>query len=60
MTVDDIGRDDVSCIRIRIAEEVGEAHSGKGIFITERTFIELDHDQNDDSMMGPWVVADDR
>lgn len=48
MTVDDIGGKYVSCVRIGVAEEVGEAHGGEWVIITEGVFVELDHDIDDD------------
>ncbi len=43
MPVDDIGGEDVGCVGIRVAEEVGECHGGEGVVVAERAFIEFHH-----------------
>lgn len=59
MTVDDIGGEDMSCIRIGIAKEVGKTHGWERVVIVERAFVELDHDLNDDLMIGRFFMAND-
>ena len=51
MTVDDIGREHVSCVRVRIAKEVGKAHGWEWVIIIEGAFEEFDHDLDDDLMI---------
>lgn len=55
MTVDDIGRQHVSCVRIGVSEEVGEADGGEGVVIIEGAFIKLYHDLNEDLLTSPWM-----
>ena len=45
ITVDDIGGEYVSGIRVRISEEIGKTDGWKRVFIIEGAFVELDHDQ---------------
>lgn len=59
MTVDDIGGEHVSCVRVRVAKKVGKAHGWKGVIIVERAFVELDHDLDDYLMMGGFFMAND-
>ena len=43
VTIDHIGGEHVSGVRIRVAEEVGETDGWKWIFILEGVLIELHH-----------------
>ncbi len=56
MTVDDISGEYVGCVRVRVAEKVGEAHGREGVIIVEGAFVKLDHDRDDDLVNGPWDV----
>ena len=56
-TVDDIGREHVSRVWIRIAEEIGEGHGWKGVVIVEEAFVKLDHDLKNcpEAEESPWA-----
>lgn len=54
--VDDVGRQDVGCVRIRVAKEVGEADGGKGVIVVEGVLVELDHNRERVSSMVQWFV----
>ena len=56
LTVDDVRREHVSCVRVWVAKEVGEAHGREGIVIVEEAFIEFDHDPDRNLCMYPWVL----
>lgn len=51
MTVDDIGREHVSRVRVGVTKKVSKAHGWKRVVIVEGAFVELYHDLNADLMM---------
>ena len=59
MTVDDISREDVSRVRIRVTKKVGKAHGWQRVIISERAFVELDHDLDDFKSDCELVIAND-
>ena len=44
MTVDDISREHVRRVRVRVPKKVGKAHGWKREVIDERILVKLDHD----------------
>ena len=52
MTVDDISREHVRSVRVRVTKEVGKAHGWERVVIVERAFVKLDHDLNDGLVIG--------
>lgn len=43
VSVDDIGREHVLGVGVRVAEEVGERDGGEGVVVAEGTFVEFYH-----------------
>lgn len=54
MTVDDVGREHMRCVGIRVAKKVGKAHGWQRVFIAKTIFVELNHDLEDDLMISDF------